>query len=343
MKNGIAMVTLVVTIAVMLTLVSVITYTGINTANTSKKMAFASEIKMVQECIDSYRTNNEGNFPTSDFVTIDLSNASIDVKKQFTDNGEEIIENKVYLSKIDYTKLELNSLNRGLGQTSDDIYVLSTKSGIVYYAKGLKIGNITYYTLTYELKNLLSYNQKSNEVSISNPIVFKVSTTDWINSGKVECSVKVPNNYSSKEPTFNGNIILDVQTSSEGEYITHKFNIDNNGIIEIKYNDGKEDKTASYTINNFDKDIPTVSISKISNSNPDKKSYKIDANDKTSGVKVIKYDIGNIANDNISNVYFYSNGIQVKDNIIQLDNDVSYITVYVEDKAGNSQVVTFEV
>lgn len=343
MKNGIAMVTLVVTIAVMLTLVSVITYTGINTANTSKKMAFASEIKMVQECIDSYRTNNEGNFPTSDFVTIDLSNASIDVKKQFTDNGEEIIENKVYLSKIDYTKLELNSLNRGLGQTSDDIYVLSTKSGIVYYAKGLKIGNITYYTLTYELKNLLSYNQKSNEVSISNPIVFKVSTTDWINSGKVECSVKVPNNYSSKEPTFNENIILDVQTSSEGEYITHKFNIDNNGIIEIKYNDGKEDKTASYTINNFDKDIPTVSISKISNSNPDKKSYKIDANDKTSGVKVIKYDIGNIANDNISNVYFYSNGIQVKDNIIQLDNDVSYITVYVEDKAGNSQVVAFEV
>lgn len=343
MKNGIAMVTLVVTIAVMLTLVSVITYTGINTANTSKKMAFASEIKMVQECIDSYRTNNEGNFPTSDFVTIDLSNASIDVKKQFTDNGEEIIENKVYLSKIDYTKLELNNLNRGLGQTSDDIYVLSTKSGIVYYAKGLKIGNITYYTLTYELKNLLSYNQKSNEVSISNPIVFKVSTTDWINSGKVECSVKVPNNYSSKEPTFNGNIILDVQTSSEGEYITHKFNIDNNGIIEIKYNDGKEDKTASYTINNFDKDIPTVSISKISNSNPDKKSYKIDANDKTSGVKVIKYDIGNIANDNFSNVYFYSNGIQVKDNIIQLDNDVSYITVYVEDKAGNSQVVAFEV
>lgn len=343
MKNGIAMVTLVVTIAVMLTLVSVITYTGINTANTSKKMAFASEIKMIQECIDSYRTNNEGNFPTSDFVTIDLSNASIDVKKQFTDNEEEIIDNKVYLSKIDYTKLELNSLNRGLGQTSDDIYVLSTKSGIVYYAKGLKIGNITYYTLTNDLKNLLSYNQKSNEVSISNAIVFKVSTTDWMNSGKVECSVKVPNNYSSKEPTFNGNIILDVQTSSEGEYITHKFNIDNNGIIEIKYNDGKEDKTASYTINNFDKDIPTVSISKISNSNPDKKSYKIGANDKTSGIKVIKYDIGNIANDNISNVYFYSNGIQVKDNIIQLDNDVSYITVYVEDKAGNSQIVAFEV
>ena len=97
MKKGIAMVTLVVTIAVMLTLVSVITYTGISTANTSKKMSFASEINMVQESVNGYRTNNEGEFPTSDFVIIDLINASDDVKKQFTDNGEDIIDNKVYI------------------------------------------------------------------------------------------------------------------------------------------------------------------------------------------------------------------------------------------------------
>ena len=73
------------------------------------------------------------------------------------------------------------------------------------------------------------------------------------------------------------------------------------------------------------------------------KSYKIDANDKTSGIKIIKYDIGNIIGGNISDVYFNSNGIQVKDNVIQLDNDVSYITVYVEDNAGNRQILNFEV
>ena len=95
MKKGIAMVTLVVTIAVMITLVSVITYTGINTANTSKKIVFASEIKMVQESVDGYRTKNDGDYPISDFVTIDLTGASSDVKKQFTDNAEEIIDNKL--------------------------------------------------------------------------------------------------------------------------------------------------------------------------------------------------------------------------------------------------------
>lgn len=343
MKKGIAMVTLVVTIAVMLTLVSVITYTGISTANTSKKMSFASEINMVQESVNGYRTNNEGEFPISDFVIIDLINASDDVKKQFTDNGEDIIDNKVYLSKIDYTKLDLNSLNRGVSKTADDIYTISTKSGIVYYAKGLKIGNITYYTLTDELKNLLNYNQKSNSVLTSNAIIFETSTNEWIHSGEIECSIKIPRKYSSENPTFNGGEIVGIGTTRDKEYIIHQFNIYNNGVIEVKYNDGKEDKTASYTINNFDKDMPTVSISKISNSNPDKKSYKIDANDKTSGIKIIKYDIGNIIGGNISDVYFNSNGIQLKDNVIQLDNDVSYITVYVEDNAGNRQILNFEV
>lgn len=343
MKKGIAMVTLVVIIAVMLTLVSVITYTGINTSNTSKKMSFASEIKMVQENIDGYRTNNEGEFPISDFVIIDLINASDDVKKQFTDNGEDIIDNKVYLNKIDYTQLDLNSLSRGIGKTSDDIYALSTKSGIVYYAKGLKIGSTTYYTLTDELKNLLNYNEKSNTILTLNAVIFETSTNDWINSGKIECSIKMPRKYSSENPTFNGGTIAGIGTTSNEEYIIHKFDIYNNGVIEIKYKDGNEDKTASYTINNFDKDMPTVSISKILNSNPNKKSYRVDANDKTSGVKIIKYDIGKIVDGNISDVYFYSNGIQVKDNIIELDNDVAYITVYIEDKAGNSQVVDFEV
>lgn len=343
MKKGIAMVTLVVTIAVMLTLVSVITYTGISTANTSKKMSFASEINMVQENIDGYRTNNEGEFPISDFVIIDLINASDDVKKQFTDNGEDIIDNKVYLSKIDYTKLDLNSLNRGVSKTADDIYALSTKSGIVYYAKGLKIGNITYYTLTDELKNLLNYNQKSNSVLTSNAIIFETSTNDWIHSGKIECSIKIPRKYSSENTTFNGGEIVGIGTIGKKDYIIHKFDIYDNGVIEVKYKDGNEDKTASYTVNNFDKDMPTVSISKISNSNPDKKSYKIDANDKTSGIKIIKYDIGKKIVGNVSDVYFNSNGIQLKDNVIQLDNDVSYITVYVEDNAGNRQILNFEV
>lgn len=89
MKKGIAMVTLVVTIGVMLTLVSVITYTGISTANTSKKMSFASEINMVQESVNGYRTNSNGEFPTSDFVTIDLTNASIDVKNNLLIMGKK--------------------------------------------------------------------------------------------------------------------------------------------------------------------------------------------------------------------------------------------------------------
>lgn len=342
MKKGIAMVTLVVTIAVMLTLVSVITYTGINTANTSKKMSFASEIKMVQDCIDGYRTNNEGDLPTSDFVTIDITNASIDVKKQFTDNGEEIIDNKVYLSKIDYTKLDLNSLNRGVGKTSDDIYTISTKSGIVYYAKGLKIGNITYYTLTDELKNLLSYNQKSNSVLTSKAIIFETSTNEWSNS-KISCKIKIPKEYEFEEPKFNKEAIDNLKKEVDENYNIFSFETEKNGEVEINYKKDNTENTSKFSVNNIDTDIPSVYVSKLSNSNSNKKCLKIEAKDITSGVKIVKYDTGKIDNNDIGKVYFNSNGIEIKDNILEIDKDVSIISIYVEDNAGNSFILPVEI
>ena len=342
MKKGIAMVTLVVTIAVMITLVSVITYTGINTANTSKKIVFASEIKMVQESVDGYRTKNDGDYPISDFVTIDLTGASSDVKKQFTDNAEEIIDNKLYLSKIDYTKLDLNSLTRGVSQTDDDIYVFSIKTGIVYYAKGLKIGNNTYYTLTDELKNLLEYNSKSSEVTASSAIIFETNPKEWSNND-VKCSIKVPLKYECNDPTFNGISITNYNKIQDDIYITYTFEIENNGYINIKYNDNGEEKNASLKVDNIDKDLPEVYISKINDFNMDKKIYKVVTNDLTSGIKVLKYDIGKIDNTNTGKIYFNNNGKEVKDNIIEVDKDTSYISIYVEDNAGNGQIVQFGV
>ena len=109
MKKGIAMATLVVIISVMIILVSVITVTGFNTSNTARKLAFASELEMIQESVNSYKTDNEGDLPTTEFIVIDLTRASGDVLNQFQQNGEEITNNKVSLCKIDFTKLILGN------------------------------------------------------------------------------------------------------------------------------------------------------------------------------------------------------------------------------------------
>ena len=73
MKRGIAMSTLLVIIIAMIILLSVATVSTVNISNTSKKLAFASELQMIQESVDSYGTKNDGAYPVSDFVNIDIN------------------------------------------------------------------------------------------------------------------------------------------------------------------------------------------------------------------------------------------------------------------------------
>lgn len=342
MKKGIAMATLLVIISVMLILVSVITITGINTSNTSRKIAFASELKMLQDSVDGYITKNLGEYPVSEFVTIDLSRASNDVKKQFEDNGEEILDSKVILSKIDYTKLDLTSLTRGTSDTTDDIYVVSNKTGKVYYAKGLKIGNNTYYTLTDGLKNLVGYNNKSNEVLTNDAIIFETSTNEWTNSD-IKVKVKVPRSYSNSALTINGNSVTKGTIGTE-DYVIHSLTISYNCNLAVSYKDANNlDKTSSFDITNIDKQKPEITIINVKQLDKNKKYLEIKGNDLESGVKIIKYDTDKIANDEIGRIYFNSNAIEVKNNIIEVEDNIPYITLYIEDNAGNYQIVTKEI
>ena len=343
MKKGIAMATLVVIISVMLILLSVIAITGINISNTSRKIAFASELKMLQDSIDGYITKNLGEYPVSEFVTIDLSRASDDVKKQFEDNGEEILDSKVILNKIDYIKLDLTSLTRGTSDTTYDIYVVSTKTGKVYYAKGLKIGNNTYYTLTDELKNLVEYNSKSNEVLTNDAVIFETSTNEWTNSD-IEITVKVPRSYSNDKLTINGNPVIKFSTIGTEDYVIHSLTISYNCNLAVNYKDANNlDRTSSFDITNIDKQKPYIDITNIKQLDTNKKYLEIKGNDSESGVKIIKYDTDKITNDEIGKIYFNSNGIEVKNNIIEVEDNIPYITLYIEDNAGNYQIVTKEI
>ena len=171
MKRGIAMSTLLVIIIAMIILLSVATVSTVNISNTSKKLAFASELQMIQESVDSYRTKNDGAYPVSDFVNIDISSLDEATKLQFINNNEDIVNNNLSFRKLDLTKLSLVSITRGKTE-NNDIYVVSEKTGIVYYAKGEIIGSNTYYSMTQELKKLLNYNKKSDEVLTDNAVIF---------------------------------------------------------------------------------------------------------------------------------------------------------------------------
>lgn len=331
MKKGIAMATLVVIISVMIILVSVITVTGFNTSNTARKLAFASELEMIEESINSYKTDNEGDLPTTEFIVIDLTRASGDVLNQFQQNGEEITNNKVSLCKIDFNKLNVKSLTRGVGKTEDDVYVISNKTGIVYYAKGLKIGTKTYYTLTDELKNLINYNAKSSEVNLDNEISFILSEKGWAKNEKL--TVRLPKACILRSFNINGeNKISSLSTIGGTIYNEHSITLANNCTIEVTYlSSNSEEKQARFDVTNLDRNNPYYEIKSI-NIMGNKKYVEITYGDNTSGIKSIKYLEGNISNDKL---LYLNDGIDIKDNIIELDKDINLISLYIEDNAGN--------
>lgn len=344
MKKGITMVSLLTVMASMIILISVVTISSVNISNTSKKMAFASELKMIQDSVDSYKTKNNGEYPVSDFVNVDISGLSESSKAQFLNNSEEIAEDKVFLRKVDYAKLSLVSISRGLGESDEsDIYAVSTKTGKVYYVKGLNIGKTTYYTITGELQKLIMYNRKNDEVLANNAIVFETSKIEWTNES-ITGKLKIPEEYTNISISVNGSIITTYDlTTNENEKI-YTLEIKNNCVIDVKYNDEDNiEKTASYTISNIDQTVPTINVDNIENSNKEKLYLNINASDMQSGIKALKYDIGKINDDEVGRVYFNSNGTEIKGNVIELEKDVRYVTIYVEDSAGNYDIVMVNV
>ena len=339
MKKGIVMATLVVMLSVIVILVSVISVTGINTYNTSRKLAFASELKMVQESVNSYKSDNNENLPISDFVVIDLNGASSDALEQFIQNGERISNNKVSLNKIDFNELNVKSLTRGTNETDDDVYVVSTKTGIVYYAKGLKIGTNTYYTLTEELKKLLHYNVKTFEQKSSDSVVFEVSTKEWTKNN-VDVKIKVPDTYEITEIKLStSNTPVTISPNVNENYMEQTVTLNSNATISVKYKDNNDqDKIASYDVKNIDNTDPVVSVNNVTTVGS-KKFVKITSVDNNSGIKVLKYEEG----DMTQNIGIFGNSDKnIENNNFEVDIDTVKVTIYAEDNAGNYSATLIE-
>lgn len=341
MKRGITLLALVATIAIMSILLSTVTISGIATMNNAKKMSFASEISLVQESTNTYITQHNGTFPVSDSIQLDVSLVSANSLSQFDD--ENIVEDKIVLYKIDYEKLGITSLKYGLNDDGEeDIYVISKDTKKVYYAKGIPVGSITYYTLTDDLQGLISYIDPDTSLLINNGVVFIPSTLNWTNES-LTVQVKIPKDYFSKTVTVDGSEvsssssddnyqIYDVTGISDNYDIIANYAIDETSlVINSKYEVTNVDNTPpSITLDSanqqlFKSDIPeeTCAYLKI-----------LDKSDDLSGIENIKYENERILDSEIES-YFKTNGKVVYKDMIQIDKNVKNITVYIEDKAGN--------
>lgn len=350
MKKGITLITLIITVIVMLILLTTVSITGFSAYNNSVKISLASEIASLQVATDNYYTKS-GEYPTNQNVQLDISNVSENSKEQFM--LEDIVDNKIMLEVIDYTLLGFKSLKYGLSENGDnDIYAVSNITGKVYYLKGITLGNYTYYSLNDELTELINFQDIDISNSNADGIIINSSDITWTNED-IDIEIRIPTNIEVTSVLDGTTTVTNNELNNTNTYYIYNItNINSNRDITINYVVNNESKTEVYNVNNIDKVSPILVVSeeqKLMESVNDIYAYTtITVTDELSDIKVVKYEneiIGDSSNDGLKTIeaYFENNGNISYDDMLEIEANVSDITIYVEDSAGNWTVQYVEV
>ena len=166
-RKGITLVSLAITIAVMLILASVATYSGVNILRQAKLNKFTTEMKLMQtEVNDLYDRYKNG----EDVLSLgkDLSRQEEQVNKVFTNDASGITDTTGYRY---YDKETLNNLE--INGVDGEFFVNVEKRSVISY-EGLKYEGVTYYTLAQLPSGL--YNVDYQDRNTEKP-TFDVATT----------------------------------------------------------------------------------------------------------------------------------------------------------------------
>lgn len=344
----------VATVTIMLILMTTIIIAANSISDNSKRISFASEIKSIQQAVNSYVTKNEGEYPTVNSIVVDISKLDPTYQTQFTANQESVVDGKIILNEIDYQKIGITDLKYGNGKRgTNDIYAVSTQTGKVYYVMGVTISNYSYYTLTSDLSKLLKLND--NQIDDTDPvIIFTPNKIEWTNQ-EIKVSIKIPKIFSLLEIKVNGTEISITDPIEEGSYNVYNVSNPGNYSIDVTYRkseDSVENSYAKYSVTNFDNVAPTFTLSEAKKMEGGNLSSYVDITSKVengSGLKKIKYEYNGIYDSAVSDEdknsvksHFENNGINLdtKATVIPITKGTRKLTVYMEDNAGNWSMQT---
>lgn len=335
MKRGISLASLTVVIIILVILAGIIVGTGIESIDTTTINIFATEILDVQNAVWDYESRYEKYPSLSDYV-LDVNNVDSNSLDQFAD--EDITEDKINFKVVNLSEVGITDTQYGKGEETD-VYVLSEKTGNVYYIKGLEYNGVTYYTLTQSLKEKLNITIESTVYSKDikiNDVIFTPSQTEVTNK-PVTVKVKVPkdatisdvattNLKSVSKQIVDGNYIkLEVNTTSEDKTGNYKIT------VNYIYNDVS--KIAEYEVNNFSATLPIITYQESVNGESKTITVTVDGNG--SDVKVIKYEKEIVS----STAYFENYGKILTSNQFVIGKDEDF-TIYAQTKTGAENMLS---
>ena len=193
MKKGITAVSVSIMVVIMLILAGTVSMVSYNSIQSANKITFSLEISEIQEQVTRYYKDSElGEYPISDNVyTVNLANVTTSALTQF-DKENINSNNEITLYELDLISIGITDTKYGTKKTDKDVFVVSTKTGIVYYLEGLKYNGKTYYTITNDLIDIDERNEnKSDEEKELTPpeITTDGIITKTLSSGEKEIYV----------------------------------------------------------------------------------------------------------------------------------------------------------
>ena len=155
-KSGITLIAVTRGIVVMGILIGLTVVSTKGIVKESNARNFASELKQLEYLAKQNKilNNNEDfNFVKRVILISDLSDEQKEQMASEIQDGDT----EVTLYELGFNTLDVMDTLYGKKENGDnDVYVISYKTGKIYYLKGFKWDDVTYYTLTGKLKELVS-------------------------------------------------------------------------------------------------------------------------------------------------------------------------------------------
>lgn len=349
MKKGINMISLSMAIVIIIIMVSTITISVQKILENSNKTKFVSEIILIRDSINSYKTNTS-NYPEKERISLNLTELSSEALIQFS--REIVTDNVITLYLIDYDKIGINT--KIFGNNKDglnkDIYAFSKETGQVYYLKGIKFNGRTYYTLTEEISDMkdvieLELNQikKGDCIFERRDIYNERLAMDTYENNSVDVIIYIPEEAQNIDISYENYDYVtmpnanNVETDKKGfvKYVT-QIPAPRNYDVIVSYTLNGIDKVVKFTEDKIDIEKPILDISNIQiinlTANGETTTYLTGyiIEDSLSGIKFKKYEL-----DNVGSSYFSEDrGKEITEDKIDVSG-AKYCTMYVEDKSGN--------
>ena len=150
-KRGVSLVAIVILVAIIIVITTSAIFEYKSIVIKAQKRELATEFYTMQQLINDYE------FVNSRYPVLSEINVKKPDSEQFAKEPDPDGDGMITLKPIDYHKLNVESLTRGIKVDNDanDIYAMSSWTNNIYYLKGVTIEGTTYYTLTSELQKLL--------------------------------------------------------------------------------------------------------------------------------------------------------------------------------------------